>query len=70
MDTVYFSGAKLENLMNEAAIYAAKEKAKEITPAHINKAYYTVLVGDEKKDRSAINLKDKEITAFHEADMP
>jgi len=67
LDTVYFSGAKLENLMNEAAIYAAKEKAKEITPAHINKAYYTVLVGDEKKDRSAINLKDKEITAFHEA---
>lgn len=67
LETVYFSGAKLENLMNEAAIYAAKEKANEITSAHINKAYYTVLVGDEKKDRSGIKLRDKEITAFHEA---
>ncbi|HEY8362056.1 MAG TPA: ATP-dependent metallopeptidase FtsH/Yme1/Tma family protein [Tissierellaceae bacterium] len=67
MDTVYFSGAKLESLMNEAAIYAAKEKANEITLEHINKAYYKVLVGEEKKDRTAINLKDKEITAYHEA---
>ncbi|NLK43774.1 MAG: ATP-dependent zinc metalloprotease FtsH [Tissierellia bacterium] len=67
LDTVYFSGAKLENLMNEAAIYAAKEKSSEITSDHINRAYYTVLVGDEKKDRSAIQVRDKEITAFHEA---
>lgn len=67
LDTVYFSGAKLENLMNEAAIYAAKDKANEITAEHINKAYYTVLVGDEKKDKTGINIRDKELTAYHEA---
>lgn len=67
LDTVYFSGAKLESLMNEAAILAAKEKSNEITSDHISKAYYTVLVGDEKKDKSTINLRDKEITAYHEA---
>lgn len=67
LDTIYFSGAKLENLMNESAIIAIKEKSKEITMEHINKAYYSVLVGDEKKDRSAIDYRDKEITAYHEA---
>ncbi len=67
LETVYFSGAKLENLMNESAMMAAKDKAPEITMDHINKAYYTVLVGEEKKDRSSIDLKDKEVTAYHEA---
>lgn len=67
LETIYFSGAKLENLMNESAIIAIKEKSKEITMEHINKAYYSVLVGDEKKDRSAIDYRDKEITAYHEA---
>lgn len=67
LETIYFSGAKLENLMNESAIMAVKEKSKEITMDHINKAYYSVLVGDEKKDRSGINYRDKEITAYHEA---
>lgn len=67
LETVYFSGAKLENLMNESAIIAVKEKSKEITMNHINKAYYSVLVGDEKKDRSGISHRDKEITAYHEA---
>lgn len=67
LETIYFSGAKLENLMNESAIIAVKEKSKEITMEHINRAYYSVLVGDEKKDRSAINHRDKEITAYHEA---
>lgn len=66
-ETVYFSGAKLENLMNESAIIAVKEKSNNITMEHINKAYFSVLVGDEKKDRSSINHIDKEITAFHEA---
>jgi cell division protease FtsH len=66
-ETVYFSGAKLENLMNEAAMYAIKSNAQEITKEHIDKAYYKVLVGDEKQDRSYINKKDKEITAYHEA---
>jgi len=67
LETVYFSGAKLENLMNEAAIKAAKDKSREITFSHIDKAYFSVLVGDEKKDRSAINIEDREITAYHEA---
>ena len=67
LETVYFSGAKLENLMNESAIIAVKENSKEITMKHINKAYYSILVGDEKKDRSAISKNDKKITAYHEA---
>lgn len=66
-ETVYFSGAKLENLMNEAAMYAIKSNSDAITNEHMDKAYYKVLVGDEKLDRSYIDNKDKEITAFHEA---
>lgn len=66
-ETVYFSGAKLENLMNESAMMAARENEDFITMNHINRAYYTVLVGEEKKDRSCISAKDKEITAYHEA---
>lgn len=66
-ETVYFSGAKLENLLNEAAMIAVKSKSEAITHDHIDKAYYKVLVGDEKMDRSYINNKDKEITAYHEA---
>lgn len=66
-ETVYFSGAKLENLLNEAAMIAVKSKSTAITNEHIDKAYYKVLVGDEKMDRSYINNKDKEITAYHEA---
>ena len=67
METIYFSGAKLENLMNESAIIAARNKAKDINMDHINKAYYTILVGDEKKDRSGISIVDKKITAYHES---
>ena len=66
-ETVYFSGAKLENLLNESAMIAAKGKQDEITNEHINKAYYKVLVGDEKKDRSCLSKKDREITAYHES---
>ncbi|TDT61172.1 ATP-dependent metallopeptidase FtsH/Yme1/Tma family protein [Fonticella tunisiensis] len=65
--TVYFSGAMLENLMNEAAILAARENSEYITMEHLNKAYSTVLAGAEKKDRSFINDRDKLITAYHEA---
>ena len=67
LETIYFSGAKLENLMNESAMIAAKRKDRYITMEHINKAYFTVLVGEEKKDRSSISLEDKKITAYHEA---
>ncbi|WP_330371169.1 ATP-dependent metallopeptidase FtsH/Yme1/Tma family protein [Alkaliphilus transvaalensis] len=65
--TVYFSGAKLENLMNEAAIYAARENADVITEQHVDKAFYKVIAGEEKKDRSNIAQIDRDITAYHEA---
>lgn len=65
--TVYFSGAKLENLMNEAAINAARENSEYISEYHIDRAFYTVIAGDEKKDRSNIKSLDKKITAYHES---
>ncbi|WP_053956845.1 ATP-dependent metallopeptidase FtsH/Yme1/Tma family protein [Inediibacterium massiliense] len=66
-ETVYFSGAQLEALLNEAAILAAKEDAKQIDANHIDKAFYTVIAGEEKKDRSTISHIDRKITAYHEA---
>lgn len=65
--TVYFSGAKLESLMNEAAILAAKRDSGYIEQADIDSAFYMVIAGLEKKDRSAIDMFDRQITAFHEA---
>jgi len=65
--TVYFSGAKLENLMNEAAILAAKRNSGKIEKADIERAFYTVIAGAEKKDRSTIADIDRRITAIHEA---
>lgn len=66
-DTVYFSGAKLENLLNEASMLAVKENSKEVSVEHIDKAYYKVLVGDEKIDRNSFSRADREVTAFHES---
>ncbi|WDV47279.1 ATP-dependent metallopeptidase FtsH/Yme1/Tma family protein [Clostridiaceae bacterium M8S5] len=66
-ETVYFSGAKLESLMNESAILAARHGEEEIKMKHIDKAYNSILVGEEKKDTSTISKVDKEITAYHEA---
>lgn len=65
--TAGFSGAKLENLVNEAAILAAKETAPFINENHVEKAFSIILAGQEKKDRSYIKDADKEITAYHEA---
>ena len=65
--TIYFSGAMLESLINEASIMAIKDNSDKINKNHIDKAYLKVLAGDEKKDRTSIREKDKEITAFHEA---
>ncbi len=65
--TVYFSGAMLENLLNEAAISAAKEECPFITAKHIDDAYYTVIAGSEKKDRSGVSEHEKTLTAIHEA---
>jgi cell division protease FtsH len=66
-DTVFFSGAMLEAMLNDAAIRAAKEASPGIKPIHIEKAFYTQLVGMEKHDRTAILPHDREITATHEA---
>lgn len=65
--TVCFSGAMLENLLNEAAINAANEKQKYIKPDHIDKAFYTVIAGAPLMDRSYISELDRKITAYHEA---
>ncbi len=65
--TVFFSGAQLENLMNEAAIFAAKRSSRLVEKVDIDKAFYTVIAGAEKKDRSSISRLDREITAYHEA---
>ncbi|MCL1878599.1 MAG: AAA family ATPase [Defluviitaleaceae bacterium] len=66
-DTVFFSGAMLEGLLNDAAINAARRDADEISNEDITSAYYTALAGSEKKDRSHIRKKEREITAWHEA---
>ncbi len=65
--TVYFSGAMLENLLNEAAIFSAKRGGGAIDETDIDKAFYTVVAGSEKQDRSTIRNIDREITAYHEA---
>lgn len=65
--TVYFSGAQLENMLNEAAIIAARRNADRIEMSDIDKAFYTVIAGAEKADRSAITDIDRCITAYHEA---
>ena len=66
-DTVFFSGAMLEGLLNDAAIEAARSSAINIETQHITTAYYTALAGSEKKDRSNLRDKDRAITAWHEA---
>jgi len=66
-DTVFFSGAMLEGLLNDAAINAARRGGDEISPEDVTSAYYTALAGSEKKDRSHIRKKEREITAWHEA---
>lgn len=65
--TVYFSGAMLENLLNEAAINAANEEQPAINKEHIEKAFYTVIAGAQMMDRSFISEQDRKITAYHEA---
>ena len=64
--TVGFTGADLENLLNEAALLAAKRKLMAITMDEIEEATMKVVVGSEKKSRK-ISEKDKKITAYHEA---
>jgi cell division protease FtsH len=66
-DTVFFSGAMLENLLNDAAINAARSGKEGISNEDIEAAYYTALAGPEKKDRSYIKDREREVTAWHEA---
>ena len=64
--TAGFTGADLENLLNEAAIIAAKDKRMYICQNDIKHAFIKVGIGAEKKSR-VISEKEKRITAFHEA---
>lgn len=61
-----FTGADLENLLNEAALLAARQNKKMIGMEEIKEAIFKVMVGPEKKSR-VMSEKDKKITAYHEA---
>lgn len=64
--TAGFTGADLENLLNEAAIIAAKDDRAYMMQADIKRAFIKVGIGAEKKSR-VISDKEKRITAYHEA---
>ncbi len=64
--TVGFTGADLENLLNESALLAARRDKKAITMDEIEEATIKVLVGGEKKSRK-MSDKEKKLTAYHEA---
>ncbi len=64
--TPWFTGADLENVLNEAAILAARKDAKEITMTHIKESIDRVQMGPEKKSRK-VTQEDKKLVAYHEA---
>ena len=64
--TAGFTGADLENLLNEAALLAARKERKAITMEEIEEATIKVVVGTEKKSR-VMTAKEKKLTAYHEA---
>ena len=64
--TVGFTGADLENVLNEAALLAAREKRTSISMKNIEDAIIKVIVGPEKKSRK-ISERENKLTAFHEA---
>lgn len=64
--TAGFTGADLENLMNEAALLAARENSVQIHIGHLEDAMLKVVMGTEKKSRK-ITEHEKKLTAFHEA---
>lgn len=64
--TVGFTGADLENLVNEAALLAARKGRKAITEVDIEEASIKVIAGPEKKSR-VVSEKERRLTAFHEA---
>ena len=64
--TAGFAGADLENLLNEAAIAAARDNRRFVVDEDIRKSFIKIGIGSEKKSR-IISEKDKKITAYHEA---
>ena len=64
--TAGFTGADLENLMNEAAIISARENRRFIRQEDIDRAFVKVGIGAEKRSK-VISEKDKKVTAYHEA---
>lgn len=64
--TAGFTGADLENLLNEAAILAAKRNKPAIGPSELDEAFLKVIMGSEKKNR-VISEKERKLTAYHEA---
>lgn len=65
-NTTGFSGADLKNVVNEAAIFAARSNSKEITKQNFDQAIEKVLLGPERRSR-ILSEEEKQITAFHEA---
>jgi cell division protease FtsH len=61
-----FTGADLENLLNEAALLAARKNSKQVSMAEIKEASFKVVMGPEKKSR-VMSERDKKLTAYHEA---
>ncbi len=64
--TVGFTGADLANLLNEAALLAARRNKKKITPLEINDATFRVMMGPEKNSKK-LTEKAKRLTSYHEA---
>jgi len=64
--TVGFTGADLENLLNEAALLAARAGKKKIGNREIEEAFIKVIMGNEKKNR-VISERERRLTAYHEA---
>ncbi|WP_395790700.1 ATP-dependent zinc metalloprotease FtsH [Aquimonas sp.] len=61
-----FSGADLANLVNEAALFAARESAREVKMAHFDKARDKIMMGAERRSM-AMSESEKKLTAYHEA---
>ena len=64
--TTGFTGADLENLLNEAALIAARRNRKDISMAEVEEAFDRIIVGTQKKSR-IISEAEKRIVAYHEA---
>jgi cell division protease FtsH len=61
-----FSGADLANLVNEAALFAARENARDVRMSHLDKARDKILMGAERRSM-AMSEDEKKLTAYHEA---